>query len=149
MTPLISIDPGANGGLAFRCADGIISAWKMPDGMAAQIEGLIELLANHRGLRAVIERVGGYMPGNSGPAAAKFARHCGHIEAALYALGIPCEQVAPQVWQRPMNLPHDKATRKRAIKAAMGKLYPHLSVTLATADALGILTWAVNAEVRA
>lgn len=148
MIPLLCIDPGANGGLAFRCADGIISAWKMPDGMVEQINQLIGLLANHPTMRAVIERVGGYMPGNSGPAAAKFARHCGHIEAALYTLGIPCEQVAPQVWQRPMNLPHDKATRKRAIKAAMGQLYPNLSVTLATADALGILTWAINAGAR-
>ena len=57
------------------------------------------------------------MPGNSGPAAATFARHCGHLEAILYVLGIPTEQVAPGVWQRSLGeLPKDKPERKRAIR---------------------------------
>ena len=144
MTPILAIDPGADGGLALLCAEGIVSAWKMPDGMTAQVDGLRELSANHRGLRCVLERVGGYMPGNSGPGAAKFARHCGNLEAALYALGIPTAQVAPKAWQKGMNLPSEKPLRKRAIKEQMAAMYPHLAVTLATADALGILSWAIN-----
>ena len=85
------------------------------------------------------------MPVNSVPAAVKFARHCGHIEAALYALGMPTEQVAPTVWQKHLGaLPKDKRERKRAIKEVMARRYPGLDVTLKTADALGILTWAVD-----
>jgi hypothetical protein len=43
------------------------------------------------------------------------------------------------------RLAHDKAKRehKAAIRDAMARRYPHLTVTLETADALGILTWAM------
>jgi len=75
-------------------------------------------------------------------AVTKFARHCGQIEAALYALGVSFEDVAPGVWMRSMGkLPKDKGARKRAIRELMARRYPHLKVTLKTADALGILTW--------
>lgn len=146
MTPLVCIDPGAQGGMAFRCADGIISAWKMPDGMTAQVDCLRELAANHCGLQAITERVGSYVKGNAVGGAVRFARHCGNLEATLYALGIPTLQPpAPQTWQKYFGaLPDGKEQRKRAIREAMARLYPHLSVTLATADALGILTWKIN-----
>jgi uncharacterized protein YbjT (DUF2867 family) len=86
------------------------------------------------------------MPGNSGPSAAKFARHCGHIEAALSALGIPTVFVLPAKWQKAIGgFPADKAERKRAIKEAMARRYPHLAVTLKTADALGLLSYALQA----
>ena len=40
--------------------------------------------------------------------------------------------------------PKDKKERKNAIKEKMARLYPHLSVTLKTADALGILTFVME-----
>jgi len=137
---VIAIDPGASGGLAWY--DGLsVQTAAMPEGMTAQVDLLRSLAA--QGYRtAIIERVGGYMPGNSGPAAAKFARHCGHLEAACYTLGIAVEQVAPQTWMKCIGaLPKDKKDRKNAIKEAMARRYPYLDVTLKTADALGILTW--------
>lgn len=146
MTPILAIDPGANGGLALRSADGEVTAFKMPDGMTAQVDCLVGIVANHPTVRCVMERVGSYVKGNAVGGAVKFARHCGNLEAALYALGIPAIQPpAPQTWQKYFGaLPTDKEDRKRAIKEAMARLYPHLTVTLATADALGILTWAIN-----
>ena len=143
---LIAIDPGAAGGIAWLDSDGIAYAEPMPEGMTAQIDLIRKLSITHtHKVTAYIERVGGYMPGNSGPAACKFARHCGHLEAACYAYGLPVIQVAPQTWQKAVGaMPKDKGERKRAIKEAMARRYPALSVTLKTADALGLLCWAVR-----
>ena len=143
--PIISIDPGAAGGVAWAESDGTVWAAPMPSGMTAQADLLRSLVASLPGAVAVLEKVGGYMPGNSGPAACTFARHCGHLEAALYLLGVPAAQVAPGVWMRALGaLPSEKPERKRAIREAMARRYPALAVTMKTADALGILTWATE-----
>ena len=140
--PIIAIDPGASGGIAWIDQDGQINAAAMPEGMSAQIDFIRSIKCGPT-TTAVIERVGTYMPGNSATAAVKFARHCGHIEAACYACGISATMVAPQTWMKALGaLPSDKKERKAAIKEAMARRFPHLSVTLKTADALGILVWA-------
>lgn len=145
MTPTISIDPGAGGGIAWTDRDGITHAEPMPEGMTAQADRLRALAAELAGAVAVLEKTGGYMPGNSGPAAVTFARHCGHLDAILYMAGLPTSTVAPGVWQRAIGeLPKDKPERKRAIREAMARRFPALAVTLKTADALGILTWAME-----
>jgi hypothetical protein len=143
-SPIIAIDTGKNGGFAWRDREGVACAVKMPSGMTEQVDGLRALRVElGRTASAVAEKVGTYRPGNSGPAAATFARHCGHIEAALFVLGISTEQVAPGVWMRSLGaLPKDKTARKKAIKEAMQRRHPHIKVTLSTADALGILGWA-------
>lgn len=148
--PLLAIDPGAAGGLAWTDADGIPHAEPMPAGMTAQADRLRALAAELPGAEAVVEKVGSYMPGNSGPAAATFARHCGHLDAILYMAGLPAEAVAPGVWMKSLGeLPREKADRKRAIRELMARRFPALTVTLKTADALGILTWAAGRRGRA
>jgi hypothetical protein len=139
---MFSIDPGASGGIAYTDEDGIVRTMPMPEGMTEQIEAIQMLRANGH-LKAIMENVGFHMPGNSATATAKFARHCGHLEAACYAYGISVQYVAPQKWQREIGtFSKDKRERKAQIKEAMARLYPHLTVTLKTADALGIFTWA-------
>ena len=144
MTTILAVDPGAGGGLAWRDRDGIVRAEPMPEGMTAQVDRLRALAAELPGLAATVERVGTYMPGNSGPAAAKFARHCGHLEAALYCLGVPIQHnPTPQSWMKALGAwPADKGERKRAIKEWAARRNPHLAVTLAVADALAMLAWA-------
>jgi hypothetical protein len=146
----LAIDPGAAGGLAWRDADGVVQAMRMPDTMPELCDQIRALSAALPGLVATVERVGGYVPGNSGPAACKFARYCGHIDAALYMAGVPCDPplgVAPQTWQKWLGaLPADKPARKRAIRDAMARLHPHMRVTLDTADALAILGWAERGQ---
>ena len=140
MIPFLAIDPGASGGLAWRDADGIVHTEPMPDGMTAQVDFLRSLAAGLPGLTAIMEKVGTYVPGNHVGSACTFARHCGHLEAALYALGIPFTEVAPGVWMKKLGtLPKDKAERKRAIREEMQRRFPGLEVTLKTADALGVL----------
>ena len=159
---ILAIDPGAGGGMAWRSETGEIAAVKMPEGVTEQCAAIRAL----HPAQVVVERVGTYMPGNSGPAAVSFARHCGNLEGIIVALGLPMippKGATPQTWQNTMGLtkhePIDKAldpaTRKRIlaerkaqrkneIKELMQRRYPHLKVTLATADALGILTWAME-----
>ena len=140
MTPLLAIDPGAAGGLAWRDPDGIVHAEPMPDGMTAQVDRLRSLAATLPGLTAVMEKVGTYVPGNHVGSACTFARHCGHLEAALYTLGIPFTEVAPAVWMKKLGtLPKEKPERKRAIRELMARRFPGLGVTLNMADALGLL----------
>jgi hypothetical protein len=144
MKPTIAIDPGASGGLAWTDPDGITHAKAMPGTMTEQADRLRALAAELPGAVAVMEKTGGYRPGNSGPAAATFARHCGHLEAILYMAGIPTQQVASGVWQKALgSLPADKPERKRAIRELMARRFPALTVTLKTADALAVLCWAI------
>jgi hypothetical protein len=142
IAPILAIDPGESGGFALLTSEGV-SSESMPVGMSEQIDAIRSYAAANPGMVAILEKVGTYMPGNSGPAAATFARHCGHLEAALYAFGIPTEQVAPGVWQRGLGgFSSDKKKRKNEIKELMARTYPHIKVTLKVSDALGILTWA-------
>lgn len=146
MKPILAIDPGASGGIAVRSADCTITAQPMPDGMTAQIDALRETVAQHPGITAIVERVGYWMPGDHPNSACKFARHCGQLEAALYTLGIPIRQVLPRKWMETVcgTLPKDKTQRKRAIKEEMQRRHPHLTVTLATADAIGLLEYQIQ-----
>jgi len=143
---VIAIDPGASGGIAWT-EDGQVRAVAMPEGMTGIVDELRELCARIRPEAAFVEKVGGYVPGDSAVAAAKFARHCGWLEAALYAFGCPVRQVPPATWMRGVfgaALPKEKAARKRAIKEEVQRRFPALGVTLKTADALGILEWATK-----
>jgi hypothetical protein len=160
----IAIDPGASGGIAWTDADGVTQAEPMPQGMTALCDAVCILSLGKGTPRAIVEKVGTYMPGNAGPSAATFARHCGHIEAALYCHGIPFVAVTPQAWMKAggfsaakyhpadykalpdkaRKLAHAEAVRrnKRDIQEAMQRRYPHLSVTLKVADALALLAYA-------
>ena len=145
MKPILCIDPGASGGLAIARHDGSIEAYPMRDGMTGQIDAIRHIAATNPNLTAIIEKVGFHRPGNSAVSTAKFARHCGHLEAALYSVGVPFEEVAPGTWMKALGaLPADKKARKNAIKENVARRFPHLAVTLKTADALGMLVWAMK-----
>jgi len=145
MKALIAIDPGASGAIAWRDQDGIIHTENMPDTYPEIADFLGELLLEFKDFSCVMEKVGGFHPGNSGPASVKFSRHCGNLEAILYCLGISTTQTPPQTWMKKLGAPpKDKAARKNKIKELMATRYPHLKVTLKNADALGILTVAIG-----
>jgi hypothetical protein len=94
-------------------------------------------LASLSGLTAVMEKVGTYVPGNHVGYACTFARHCGHLEAALYTLGSLFTEVELAVWMKSLGaLPKDKRERKRAIPEEMARRHPSLHVTLMTGEVL-------------
>ncbi len=140
MKAVISIDPGRSGGIAWRDQDGVTHAEVMPQTFPEIADRLLELRVALSGPRCVLEKVGMHRVGNNASASAKFARHCGHLEAILYTLSIPTTQITPQAWMKKMgSLPKDKKDRKNKIKEIAATQYPHLKVTLKTSDALAIL----------
>ena len=161
---LIAIDPGANGSIVCKLSSGQVFAFKMPD--TPKDIWLLILSLKTDDAFCWVEKVGTYMPGNSGPAAVTFARHCGHLDMALLAAGISYDAVLPRKWEhwligkpnyskipkeisakeRSKILAKRKQERKNKIKEKMQALYPELKVTLKTSDALGILTWALAME---
>jgi hypothetical protein len=146
---MLAIDPGASGGFAL-ISNGGVACYQMPETQGDTVELLVSIKASNTELQCVMEKTGGYMPGNSGPAACKFARGCGFLEGVIMALCIPLVEVSPATWMKALgSLPKEKKERKNAIKALMQQRYPCLKITLKTSDALGILTWAIMQRCRA
>ena len=146
---VIAIDPGANGGIA-TLFHGKVEAKNLSpdvDGMGVLV-GTINTLSFMDECRIVMEDVGFHRQGNSAQASAKFGRNVGRVEGAIMAtLGEEPERVQPKAWQKALGpLPKDKMERKRAIRDMMQAEFPHLKVTLATGDALGILCWAMGGK---
>jgi len=164
---IIAVDPGLSGGLAWQINNKIL-ATKMPD-TPKDIFSLLQLLSQaDKDVKCYIERVGTYVAGNAGPGAVKFAKHCGNLEMALIALQIPYYEILPAKWQafligkpnypkipkevqgvaRRQILAKRKIERKNKIKIRVQGLYPHLKITLATSDSLGILYYGISQEKR-
>ena len=164
---IIAVDPGLSGGVAWQINNKVL-ATKMKDTPKDIFEQLQLLSQVDENVVCYIERTGGYQPGNSGPGAVKFARHCGHLEAFLIALQIPYYEILPAKWQafligkpnypkipkqvqsaaRRQILAKRKIERKNKIKIRVQGLYPHLKITLATSDSLGILYYGISQEKR-
>lgn len=153
---MLAIDPGQLGGIVYDNEQGVVIAMKMPDTYPEIFNALKAIMDLHPSNNiCFIEDVGNYMPGNSGPAAVTFATHIGDLRMALYALGISRELVRPQKWQKTLGLSEqpakrglDKNTlarlkqqRKNEIKEKMQARFPHIKVTLALSDALGIYVY--------
>ncbi len=141
----IGVDPGASGGIVFIYR-GIVKAHKMPATdmeLWKVIKGeLISYRSSSYAGFACLELVGGYAgQGHPGSAMFKFGQNYGAVRMALTAAGVPYETVAPGLWQRAMGFPsrkkgEAKGAFKNRLKARAEMLFPSVSVTLATADAL-------------
>ena len=144
---IMGIDPGTNGGIAVLDRDGkVLEVGKMP----ATPQDILDFLGEYSGqdVTAALEDVGHGIPGQSSKATATFARHNGHLEMALLALGMPTEKVTPQKWQKVYQLGSSKSCTKiqwkNKLKAKAQQLFPSLGkkITLSTSDALLIAEYA-------
>ena len=149
---LIAIDPGKSGGIAWRDEEGVHSQ-KMPETIKDLFELLDSFTFDNGASRTVVlmEKVGKHRLGNSAQSSATFAKHVGHLEMALVACELPTYEVTATGWMkevvpgRPKGVESKQVRdRKNYIKDQMQRRHPHLKVTLATADALGILEYAVK-----
>ncbi len=137
----IAIDPGWSGAVAFEI-DGKTWTVNCPD---TQFEMFDILNSVKNGMEdntvsAIIEKVHS-MPAQGVKSVWSFSANYASWQMALIALKIPFKEVPPQKWMKALgNLPADKKLRKNCIKDQMQKKYPHIKVTLANADALGILS---------
>jgi hypothetical protein len=143
---IISIDPGASGGIAWRTSEGGILCAKMPE-----TEG--DIIIFMRGFNPdahtiFMEEVGGYI-GKAQPGSAMFTfgRNTGFLIGAIMAMGFRLEMVRPQVWQKRLGIGTSrtcasKSEWKNKLKAVAQRKFPTANVTLATSDALLILDYA-------
>ena len=139
----IGIDPGASGGIAI-IDEGAVKTYPMPE-TYPDIYNLFKGIQAEIGTcqcAVILEDVGHGMPGQSSKATAVFARHCGHLEMALYALSFPIMKVTPQKWQKSYSnslgksKDYDKREWKNRLKALAQQTFPTEKVTLKNADAL-------------
>jgi crossover junction endodeoxyribonuclease RuvC len=155
MKTIVAIDPGLSGGIviygrgktechAMPGTQGDLLALLRDVKQAADIEG-DELVC-------VLEEVSGFA-GKAQPGSAmfRFGEHFGFVKGVVQALGIRLVLVRPQVWQKGFGLGTASACRsktewKNKLKAEAQRRFPHLNVTLKTADALLILEYAVSKE---
>lgn len=155
MKYIIGIDPGDKGGIAVLDIDGnVIDVRKMPDTPKDILECLRKYssstLFSNDGV-CYIEKVGTGMPGQSSKSTATFARHCGHLEMALLALGIKTNDVTPNKWEKSYQLGKSsnasKTEWKNKLKAKAQQLFPKERVTLAVCDALLLAEYGRKIEV--
>jgi hypothetical protein len=151
---LLAIDPGRSGGIAWM-KDETVFAVKMPVDAFDILDLFREIQKDSIDMVAALEKVGNHVHGNAASASAKLSRNVGHLEMGLMALAISHRQVMPTKWMskvvpgRPKGMEAKQVRdRKNYIKFEMQRRYPHLRVTLCTADALGILTWLYDEEAR-
>jgi hypothetical protein len=151
---ILAIDPGASGGLVHyinsSTGNEIAFARKMPDD--AEIVNIIRDFSELEGERvAYLELVGGYIGGAGAPGSAmfNFGDGYGYLRGCLAMAKVKTILVRPQKWQK--GIPGcgggiKGPERKRALKEHAARLFPDLTVTLATADALGIAHYAAQEE---
>lgn len=150
---IIAIDPGANGGIVFRDASGRVVVDKMPATQGDIVEHLkmIHGFALGDKIVVVMEKVCGFC-GQKQPGAAmfKFGEGYGLLQGVIMGMGLRLELVTPQTWQKTLGLGTHKGMNKtqwkNKLKAEAQRLYPQQKVTLATADALLILEYAIKTK---
>jgi len=147
----IFIDPGKTGAICCQDSDGRVWVDDMPDTIGDLWEYFKAIDPSNS--CAYLENVGGYMPGNSGPAAVKFAKHMGFLEMALYAAGIPTTKVAPQVWMKALGVPKfagtkekQKTLRKNWIRDYSQRKFPNLKIKVSQGDSVGLLCFVLKGK---
>ncbi len=147
-TNTLAIDPGANGGFAWRDSDNIVHTQPMPDTEGDVLNLLRTLRAQGVDSITIEDQVGCVGPGMKVAATAMFTfgRGFGFILGASQALGFKIHAVRPMKWQKSHSLGTKKDAGgttpwKNKLKAVAQRLFPHADVTLKTADALLILDY--------
>jgi len=149
---IIAIDPGASGGVAVWVS-GVAGCRPMPatgGDIVALLRGIMSA-SDRSGVETVciMEAVSGFA-GKAQPGSAmfKFGERFGFLEGVIQTLGMRLELVRPQVWQKAFGLGTasacaSKTIWKNKLKAEAQRRFPHLKITLKTADALLILEYAL------
>ena len=139
----IAIDPGVSGGIAYTDTDGSVHALPMPSTLH-DIEAELKLLSRDSfgPLTVFLEELPKFAGKMSGSSIGVMFRNYGRIEGILAAYGARIEYLPPKKWQATLGLGEKKTHGNRwkaHLKGRAQALYPNLSVTLKTADALLIL----------
>jgi hypothetical protein len=153
MKTILAIDPGASGGIAvaqFGKTD--CSPMPQTEGDVLTLLRDIKTAADQEGDETVcyLEEVNGFVgKGQPGSAMFRFGEHFGFAKGVVQTLGIKLELVRPQKWQKWYSLGTasgcaSKTEWKNKLKAEAQRRFPHLPVTLKTADSLLILEYGMR-----
>ena len=139
----IAIDPGVGGGIAFIDTDGSAQAFPMPATLHDIRKELHLLSRSSFGpVTVFLEELPKFAGKMSGSSIGVMFRNYGRIEGLLAAFEARIEYIPPKKWQTALGLGEKKSHGPRwkaHLKGRAQALYPNLSVTLKTADALLIL----------
>jgi hypothetical protein len=135
----IGIDPGASGAIAVYDHGYDISVIKLTETPQDVSSWLAEKIEQYHIMGAVIERVHA-MPKQGVVSGFKFGVSYGFCQGLLVAHRIPFEMITPQTWQKELRC----LTKgdKNITKEAAQRIWPKLSITHATADAMLIALYA-------
>jgi hypothetical protein len=147
---IIAVDPGASGGYAYILGeDGEAVASKLPETDTDTLDELRTLLTRSDGQGELyIEAVSPFTstPG-MGASMAKLYGGQRFIIGVAMTLGYRIVEVHPKKWQKHFELGNKKdhgKNWKNVLKDKAQRRFPDIKVTLATADSLLILEYALN-----
>lgn len=155
MKVIVSIDPGASGGIAIAHPHGQVVSYAMPETDGDLLEALssIHVEAKREGYTVVcyLENLVKFAGNNqSGSAMAVYASNWGIIKGIVITLGWRLVLVTPQRWQKHLGLgtrgQTTKTQWKNKLKQRAQQLYPGHSITLKTADAILMVEYAIHTE---
>jgi hypothetical protein len=142
LLPVVAVDPGVNGGIAWWDVDQGAQAIRMPE-----TDG--DILATFRGLRrAGAQRIAMELPakcifGAGHSSLATLHRNVGFLQGVAMAEGFSLLLFTPQKWQAKLSLKkrtgEEQRHWKNRLKEEAQRRFPTIKVTLANADALLIL----------
>lgn len=145
---IVAIDPGQSGGIAWTNGN-TVEVVPMPD-TEKDISDLFtdfRKKAEEKNLEivCVLEKVHS-MPGQGVASSFKFGEHYGLLKGVITTLSIPLILVTPQAWMKTLSIGTSKGLSKtewkNKLKQEAQRLFPDKKITLKTADALLILSWA-------
>jgi hypothetical protein len=119
----IAVDPGVNGGLVCIHCDGTIEPTPMPQtdrDVWSWFDKMI-IVNPAVGKFAVIEKVAS-SPQMGVVSAFTFGQGYGFLKGCLTAIGIPFEEVRPQVWQKFLGIPPRVQGKKTKVLNKRGKM---------------------------
>jgi hypothetical protein len=139
---LVAIDPGVNGGLAWSDVDLGANATRMPE-TDGDILDALRKLRNAGARRIVMELPAKAIFGAGHSSLAVLHRNVGFIQGVAMTLGFELHLLPPQKWLARLSLKkrpgEEQRHWKNRLKEEAQRRFPHLRVTLNTADALLIL----------
>lgn len=142
----IGIDPGKNGGISLLPEDLAqpVQAWPMPKTPTDLWQFCHRLhfeLSTAKHTWYTLREEVHSMPHDAGKAAMTFGKWIGYIELGIIAAGLtPMDTVRPEVWMKAMCCM--SKGDKNITKSKAQELFPSLTITHATADALLIGAYA-------
>jgi hypothetical protein len=106
--PILGIDPGVTGGIAFLLSSGAIEAGDLPTvAGSVDIDALVRRIRNQRPRLAIVERAQA-MPKQGVSSTFKYGVAYGALCAVTALLEIPTHLVTPAKWKKHFNLDSDK-----------------------------------------